>query len=113
MYDDNSPEDIEIIGWNWQTYTSKTDGKRGIVGNFNAVDGKKIPMFLAIESEKAQYAIRGNLKKLNVHCYDIYFNEHEMNFDGYVLFLNEKPTIPKSITVKKDGNFYKFLKINY
>ena len=113
MYDENKPEEIDIIGWNWRTYTNKSDGKRGLVGDFNAMDGRKIPMFLAIESEKAQYAIRSNLEKLNVHCYDVYFNEYKMNFDGYVRFLNEKPTIPKSITVKKDGNFYKFLKINY
>lgn len=113
MYDENKPEEIEIIGWNWRTYTNKTDGKRGLVGDFNAIDGRKIPMFLAVESTKAQYSIKRNLEKLNVHCYDTYFNEHEMNFDGYVRFLNEKPNLPQSITVKKDGNFYKFLKINY
>lgn len=113
MRDDNAPEDIVIISWNWKTYTSKADGKKGIVCNFNAIDGRKIPMFLAIQSKKAKYAIKNNLKKLKLNFYDNYFNEHEMNFDAYVRFLNEKPDLPKTITVKKSGNFYKFLKINY
>jgi DNA repair protein RadD len=123
MYDENAPEEIEIIGWNWQTYTNKADGKRGIVGNFNAIDGRKIPMFLAVESEKAQYAIKGNLKKISYDCYESFthFGLNKKNrmliFDymskAFIDTMNENLTIPKSITVKKDGNFYKFLKINY
>lgn len=113
MHDDNAPEEMEIFAWNWKKYTSKADGKRGVVCEFLPFNGKSIPMFLAVESEKAQYAIMGNLKKLNIHVYEDYFNQHEMNFDGFIRFMNEKPTIPKKIIVKKDGNFYKFLKINY
>ena len=120
MHDDNAPEEIEIIGWNWRTYTSKADGKRGIVGDFNAIDGRKIPMFLAVESEKAQYAIMGNLKKLipDNHSYKLMYKELINDTDMFLYFMNGNDSLgiykpPKSIIVKKDGNFYKFLKINY
>ena len=125
MYDENEPEDIEISSWNWQIYTSKTDGKRGVVGNFNAIDGRKIPMFLAVESEKAQYAIKNNLQKIRFNVigdnfYHVYVNNqldddvNVFNINNFISQCNHVTvTKPTSITVKKDGNFYKFLKINY
>jgi hypothetical protein len=120
MYDENKPEEIDIIGWNWQTYTSKADGKIGVVGNFNAMDGRKIPMFLAFQSEKAQYAIKSNLKKLIPYnnSYEIMYKELINDTNMFLYFMNGNDNLgvyptPKSIIVKKDGNFYKFLKINY
>lgn len=120
MYDENKPEEIEIISWNWQTYTNKADGKIGVVGNFNAMDGRKIPMFLAFQSEKAQYAIKSNLKKLIPYnnSYEIMYKELINDTNMFLYFMNGNDSLgvyptPKSIIVKKDGNFYKFLKINY
>lgn len=109
MKDDNKPEEIGIFHWHWRTYTSKSDGKKGIVCDFNAIDGRKIPMFLAVESEKAQYAIKGNLKKL-----DVYIEYSRMSINDFCDYMNSDARHPpESIIVKKDGNFYKFLKINY
>ena len=112
MHDDNAPQEIDIYSWSWRTYTSKTDGSLGIIGEFLPFNGKAIPMFLALGSIKAQYIIKKNLDKLGVPI-DIYEYHIQNNLiDDFVVFMNEtKP--PESMTVKKDGKFYKFLSFTH
>jgi hypothetical protein len=127
MYDENKPEEIKIIGWKWRSYISKADGKRGIICEFFSVDNRIIPMFLAIETEnkKAKYAITANLKKFKYivegdNLYHVFLNSglgDMINIDNINKFISKcaiyHVPVPISVTVKKDGNFYNFLKINY
>ncbi len=112
MYDENKPEEINIFHWIWKKYTSKKDGSNGIICEFLPFNGKPIPMILPIENEKAQYPVKRNLKLISEYCYES-FVTFKLDIDAFIYCMNNDVTRPESITVKKDGNFYKFLKINY
>jgi DNA repair protein RadD len=114
MYDENKPQELDLIDWNWKAYRKKSDGTKGIICEFLPFEGNMIPMFLPVQNEKAQFPIASNLKKTKL--YDLYFqigvHGNSDNIEWFCEEANKKP-VPRSITVKKDGNFYKFLKINY
>lgn len=112
MYDENKPEEVNIYHWIWKKYTSKKDGSNGIICEFLPFNGKPIPMILPIENEKAQYPVKRNLKLISEYCYES-FVAFKLDIDAFIHCMNNDVIRPESITVKKDGNFYKFLKINY